>query len=60
MKYRLYFRGQFISQHDDFEDARAAARWTHFEFRSEAWEGEFTPPGFLISCEGERVLEEAA
>lgn len=48
MKFKLYFRGQFQSAHDDFEDAEAQARYTYFEFRSCAWEGLEMPPGFMI------------
>lgn len=58
MTYKLYYKGQFLSTHDDIEEARAQARWTYFEFQSTAWEGEHTPPGFFISIEC--VLKEAA
>jgi hypothetical protein len=50
--FKLYYKGQFISEHADHADAEAAARWTYFEFQSCAWEGENIPPGFLIACEG--------
>jgi len=48
--YRLYFRGQLISEHDSFDEAEANARWTYFEFTSTGWDGENMPPGFLIVC----------
>lgn len=50
--FKLYFKGNFLSQHDTFEDAEAASRWTHFEYRSHPWEGFQMPPGFMIVIEG--------
>lgn len=58
MIYKLFFRSQFISEHADFDDAQAQARWTYFEWTSSSWEGEFTPPGFLVACiNNVKVLE---
>lgn len=57
MKFKLYFKGHFQSEHETFEDAEAQARWNYFEFQSCAWQGDQMPPGFMIvPC----VIEEAA
>lgn len=58
MKFKLYYRGKFVSEHLDFEDAEANARWVYFEFQYKAWQGYEMPPGFMIAIKGD--LKEAA
>lgn len=47
--FKLYFKGKLLSEHSDFLDAEAQARWNYFEFYSMAWEEYEMPPGFMIS-----------
>lgn len=50
--FKLYFRGRLISQHADFDEAEAGARWAFYEFQSYPWDGEKIPPGYMIAVDG--------
>ena len=46
--FKLYYKGRLVSEHFNFDEAEAQARWHFFTVHDREWEGYEMPPQFMI------------